>query len=297
MTTIQKYFILFFLLFIGTSVQAQNPKIDKLEMFFAQKHYRKVHRKANRLLDNPEYDFSVMPTYYRSLSLLQLAQNEYWFSRHPKAIEEAKYGLLLVRESEKGAAIFSSHKNELTWLKEDLVSWASDLKRMNNDKYFDEIQSVLNAVFDKIVIEEVNEEVTAPENVIVATGADDRSKIVVLAEQHIGTPYVWAGSSPDGFDCSGFTSYVMQEFGVQLPRRAEEQLKMAKKVKQKDAQKGDLVFFKNGKSISHVGIVISEKGEPVRMIHSSSSKGIIETNIESSEYWSQRLHSFGSILN
>ena len=60
------------------SVNAQNPKFDRLEMLFAQKHYKRVHRKANRLLDKPEYDFSMLPTYYKAMSLFQLAQNHYW---------------------------------------------------------------------------------------------------------------------------------------------------------------------------------------------------------------------------
>ncbi len=296
----QKYFILLIFIYAGTSAQAQNPKLDKLEMLFAQKHYRKVYRKANRLLDNPEYDFSVIPTYYRSVSLLQLAQNEYWFSKHPEAINEAKNGLLLVKNSAKGKAIFSAHKNELSWLKEDLTSWASDLKRQKNEQGFSDVQKLLSAVFEGIIIEE--EVVEESENSAITdseeeTATDERSKIVVSAEKHLGTPYVWAGSSPSGFDCSGFTSYVLQEFGVQLPRRAEDQHKMAKKIKRREVQKGDLIFFKNGGSISHVGIVVSEKGEAIVMIHASSSRGIIETNVDDSEYWSKRLYSFGRVVN
>ena len=69
------------------------------------------------------------------------------------------------------------------------------------------------------------------------------------------------------------------------------------KVKKKNVEKGDLVFFDNGSGVSHVGIVISEKGEPLKMIHSSSSKGIIITDVSKSEYWSKRLHGFGTYLN
>jgi len=300
MQSIQKYILLVFILVMGASAQAQNPKIDQLEMLFAQKHYRKVYRKANRLLDNPEYDFSVMPSYYKSLSLLQLAQNDYWLSKHSNAISEAKKALILTRRSANGPAIFKAHQNELAWLKEDLMSWASDLKRMGNEKAFLEVQSLLKELFSQIIIIEKESTVEIPNVPIdpaLSSATGDRSNVVVSAEQHIGTPYVWAGSSPEGFDCSGFTSYVMSEFGVQLPRRAEDQYKMAKKVKKKNVQKGDLVFFKNGGSISHVGIVISEKGEAVVMIHASSSRGIITTQINQSSYWSQRLYSFGSILD
>lgn len=305
MQTFHKYFILVVLLFIGTVSQAQNPKIDKLEMLFAQKHYRKVYRKSNRLLDNPEYDFSAMPTYYKSLSLLQMAHNDYYLSKHPDVIEEAQKGLILVRKSINGKAIFKAHKRELSWLQEDLISWASDLKRLDNDYAFSAVQSLLKDVFEQVVDEQEDveyEEITEEkvENSVVtlpSDAVDIRSKIVLSASENIGTPYVWAGSSPSGFDCSGFTSYVLNEFNIQLPRRAEDQYKMAKKVKKKNVQRGDLVFFKNGGKISHVGIVVSETGNPVVMIHASSSKGIITTQIDQSSYWSQRLYSFGSVLD
>ncbi len=301
MQTYRKYFILFFMVFGAINSYAQNPKIDNLEMLFAQNHYRKVYRKANRLLDNPEFDFSMMPTYYKSLSLLQLAQNDYWLKKHPSAIQDAKKGIIAVRNSDQGKSIFLAHQNELSWLKEDLISWASDLKRMGNDKVFQEVQDVLKAVFEQVVFEQINDVRPTVSNnsssVEVVTKDDIPSQVVGTAEQYLGTPYVWAGSSPSGFDCSGFTSYVLKEYNVQLPRRAEDQYKMAKKVKRKDVQKGDLVFFKNGGNVSHVGIIVSDKGEPLVMIHASSSKGIITTNINDSSYWSERLYAFGRVLN
>ncbi len=89
----------------------------------------------------------------------------------------------------------------------------------------------------------------------------------------------------------------MKDFGKELSRRSEDQYNEGKKVKEKNVQKGDLVFFSNGSGISHVGIVVSEKGQPIVMIHASSSKGVIITNIESSEYWMKRLHGFATYVN
>ena len=125
----------------------------------------------------------------------------------------------------------------------------------------------------------------------------ERIKIVATAKEQLGVPYVWAGSSPNGFDCSGFTSYVMKKHGMDLPRRAGDQYESSTKLKAKDAKKGDLVFFNNGSGISHVGIVISDKGEPLVMIHSASSTGIIITEVEKSEYWMKRLHGYGTYVN
>lgn len=75
--------------------------------------------------------------------------------------------------------------------------------------------------------------------------------IVSFAEQFLGTPYVWAGSSPRGFDCSGFTSYVFGQFGIDLPHAADMQFSEGYKVSQ--PRVGDLVFFSTYESgPSHV---------------------------------------------
>ncbi|MBL1279056.1 MAG: C40 family peptidase [Fluviicola sp.] len=297
-----KYFLLIVGFLFSFQSFGQNPKIDKLEMLFSQKHYKRVHRKANRLLDNPEYDFSMMPSYYKSLSLFELAQNKFWLMRHSSALKDAKKLFLEVKHSENGTKIFNAHMYEIAWLKSDLISWASDLKRMGEGDQFLKVQAVIEDVFgdfdlatlpDENVKVDKQELQNSPEN---AKSNDLRSSIIAHAKNYIGVPYVWAGSSPKGFDCSGFTSYMMQDAGKKIPRRSSDQYTSANKIKKKDVQKGDLVFFDNGSGISHVGLVISEKGKPLTMIHSSSSKGIIITNVETSKYWSQRLSGYGSYL-
>ena len=87
--------------------------------------------------------------------------------------------------------------------------------------------------------------------------------VLNYAYKFLGTPYVWGGSTPSGFDCSGFTSYVYRNFGVNLPRVSRAQATVGTKVAYSDLQAGDLVFFGSG-SISHVGIYIGGGN----MIHS-----------------------------
>lgn len=284
-------------------VQGQVPEFDKLEMFFAQKHYKKVYRRANNLLDKPEFDFSMFPTYYKSISLLQLAQNSYWLAKHPEALDEAIELFSSVKRSERSEQMFNAHMYELTWMKNDLTAWASDLKRMGKKDEFKKAQEVIAVIFEGLPViaipgEIKEEEIKEKEDVISNLGASGkREAIVNSAKKQIGVPYVWAGNSSDGFDCSGFTCFVMAENGEGLSRRSSEQYELSKKVKQKDVQKGDLVFFNNGSGVSHVGIVISEKGEPIVMIHASSNKGVIITDIEKSEYWMKRVHGFGTYLD
>jgi len=88
--------------------------------------------------------------------------------------------------------------------------------------------------------------------------APSASGIVGIAQSFFGVPYVYGGSSPSGFDCSGFTSYVYRQAGISIPRTASQQQAAATRVS--NPQPGDLVFF--GYPAYHVGIYVS----PGRMI-------------------------------
>ena len=290
--------ILLITFLISFIADAQNPRLDKLEMFFDQGHYKKVRRKSSRLLDDPEYDFSMLPAYYKSISLFQLAQNEYWLLTHLKSLDEAKALFLIVKNSNDGEKIMNSHMYELAWLKNDMISWAADLKRLGKQKEFEEVQELIDVLFEELPEIDVTPlDSNILDTTIVVENPGLRDQILITAKKQLGTPYVWAGSSPDGFDCSGFTSYVMSKNGSKLPRRAVDQYNDAPKVKVKNAQKGDLVFFDNGSGVSHVGIVVSEKGSPLMMIHSSSSKGVIITDVTKSAYWTKRLKGFGTYVD
>ena len=89
------------------------------------------------------------------------------------------------------------------------------------------------------------------------SGSASGGGVVALAEQYLGSRYVSGGSSPSGFDCSGFTSYVYGKMGVSLDHSAAGQYSSGNKVGSSNLQSGDLVFFRTGGGgISHVGIYI-----------------------------------------
>jgi peptidoglycan DL-endopeptidase CwlO len=77
--------------------------------------------------------------------------------------------------------------------------------------------------------------------------------VVGVAMQYLGTPYVWGGASPAGFDCSGFVMYVYAQVGVSLPHSSYAQYGYGSAVSQGDLQPGDLVFFDG---LGHVGIYV-----------------------------------------
>ena len=284
----------FIILFSIHQVFAQVPQFDKLEQYYDQTHYKLVYRKSKVLLDNPEYDYSSVPLYYKTISSLQLIQNDRWRVKHEKSFDEAIEVITQLNKTAKGRTLLTSHQQELSALKSDLKAWVADLNRRKEKElsyYFD---NQITALFQGIQSE-------STDNTYTWLGLDsellkERVSIITYANQFVGVPYVWAGESPDGFDCSGFTSFVFINKEIVLPRRAKDQYEAANKVSAEKAQIGDLVFFSNGGEISHVGILVSEAGKEKVMIHASSSKGITFDKIDGSSYWEKRLYGFGSII-
>lgn len=86
------------------------------------------------------------------------------------------------------------------------------------------------------------------------------SGVVSTAKKYLGTPYVWGGTTPKGFDCSGLVQYAFAQNGKKVPRTSQEQFKGGTAVNQNNLQSGDLVFFKGSDGTStapgHVGIYI-----------------------------------------
>ena len=95
--------------------------------------------------------------------------------------------------------------------------------------------------------------ITDPSDPIYAPPPGKYGGVVGIAMQYLGTPYVYGGASPGGFDCSGLVMYVFAQVGVSLPHNAAAQYGYGMPVSQDQLQAGDLVFF-NG--LGHVGIYI-----------------------------------------
>ena len=97
-------------------------------------------------------------------------------------------------------------------------------------------------------------------------------KILQLAQKYIGVPYVWGGSTPDGFDCSGYVQYVFREAGIEIPRTADEQFMYGYPVDQDRLLPGDLVFFETYEpGPSHIGIYFNA----TYFLHADSASGMI----------------------
>ena len=110
--------------------------------------------------------------------------------------------------------------------------------------------------------------------------------IVAKAKQYMGVPYVWGGTSPSGFDCSGFVQYVLKACGYSVNRTASAQLENGTPVSYSDLKPGDLVFFERtyntSKPASHVGIYIGNG----QFIHAATG-GVMISSLSSSYYASR----------
>lgn len=105
-----------------------------------------------------------------------------------------------------------------------------------------------------------------------ASASATASAVLSTADDYVGTRYVWGGTTPKGFDCSGFVQYVFRRHGIELPRTSRQQAQVGRYVPTSRAalEIGDLLFFAtDGKRIDHIAIYAGNN----EIIHSSSSGG------------------------
>ncbi|BBW98564.1 hypothetical protein GsuE55_33970 [Geobacillus subterraneus] len=112
--------------------------------------------------------------------------------------------------------------------------------------------------------------------------AANKTRLIAEAKKLLGTPYRYGGTTPKGFDCSGFVYYTHKKVGVILPRSSKAMYQKGTYVHRSKLQPGDLVFFntsKGGKGVSHVAIYIGNN----QVIH-AVSRGVKIDNLNS-PYW------------
>ena len=109
--------------------------------------------------------------------------------------------------------------------------------------------------------------------------------LVATALEFRGVPYVNGGSTPSGFDCSGFVQYVFRQHGAALPREVRDQYRAGRRVDVNEVRPGDLVFFQTvSRGASHVGVAIGNG----QFVHAPSSRGVVRVERYDGAYWSSR---------
>lgn len=127
---------------------------------------------------------------------------------------------------------------------------------------------------------ETTKKTSKSSNYVAPAASGKGGAIVATAQKYLGVPYVWGGTSPRGFDCSGLVQYVCKQNGISLPRTAASQRGAGKYVSRADLQPGDLVFFSSGGRVNHVGIYIGGGN----MIHAPQTGDVVKVSSINSTY-------------
>jgi hypothetical protein len=129
------------------------------------------------------------------------------------------------------------------------------------------------------------------------SNAGVRFEIIREAEKYIGTPYTWAGKSPEtGFDCSGFTAFIMRKFNYFISPSSKEQAKSGISITFEESKPGDLIIFRNEKNeVFHVSFITRIEPQVLEVIHSVNG-GVKKENLFNNTWWMNKKMEVRSII-
>lgn len=198
-------------------------------------------------------------------------------------LEEAQAALQAEEEQAMIAPIIIDH-HDITGIKRIIVN-----KRKRNARKATRASNPRRFIAAAVSIPSVPVAYTAVFDSLNAS--DFRLSIINEAKKYLGLKYIWGGTTPKGFDCSGFTSYVLAQKGVGVARSSRYQARQGSAIDLSNTKTGDLVFFsKYGKGgrVTHVAMVVDNKKDGVYIIH-STRRGIVVDNLSESKYWNPKI--------
>lgn len=233
-------------------IQSQMGRIQS-EILSTEKELKNIENTINE--SKEVFDSRVKAMYINGVdSYLSVLLDSKSFSDFISKVDAVK---TIMEFDSKALEELNSKKEEIESKKSILEDKREELQRLQNENQ--EKLNKLNKLKDdqeKLIkqLKESSPKPTIPEKFNFTPGSSKGDSIVAFALQYRGVPYVWGGTSPSGFDCSGFTKYVFNNFGINLERRSSSQAKQGIPIGYNSLQPGDLVFF--GSPIHHVGIYV-----------------------------------------
>ena len=134
-TRIRSFYIFFIFVSASFYLHAQQRKMDRLEQYYDQGHYKMVYRKSTRMLNDSEYDYSVIPSYYRAMSSFQLMHNASWMRRHQSEIKESVALMNALMQKSQWSILMKSHSGELADMELLFDVWLARNNSSNIDNH------------------------------------------------------------------------------------------------------------------------------------------------------------------
>ena len=186
----------------------------------------------------------------------------------------------IIRVEDEMAQIYAEPDAESEMIGQAVCGDTYEILEMNQDQWVKVLVGEVEGYLD------TSSAATTMAETVIETVVDKsmerRMQIVEFGKQFIGRPYVWGGMSPAGFDCSGFTSYVMKHAaGVHLSHSSRAQANEGHRISIEEMRPGDLICYGKGKSINHVAMYIGDG----QVVHASTER----TGVKISP-WNYRAH-------
>ena len=286
---------------------AGDRKVEVLEVLYNQKNYRSIARKTHKLITKKGYEDNELVHLFKAVALAKLSQDENYNRFNKDALDKSTDAYENYYELDKQLGFHQKGSCLLDDLREIYKSAKSVSIKSEAYDFLMGVEEKPKVIEKKQVIivkTRPGDSITYPEDfkaeevdtVCNTPYLSEEDKMIAYAKKFIGVPYIYGGTGDGGFDCSGYTQYILGRYGYSIPRSARTQKDYIEKIKISEARKGDLIFFsknRSKKNITHVGIVISNEGEDLTMIHASSSQGIMITNVATNTYWKPKLVAAG----
>ena len=207
------------------------------------------------------------------LTSCSVSKNSQIITSKKEAVENGSYEVISSKEKDLVVRANKTilKEKQLTARKEKRIS----NKLKNASKYKTDFKrDSVGAAVQEMYLSEKKEEIHL------------KSTLVDSANEYIGTPYRYGGSTKKGIDCSAFVKNVFTSIDLELPRTSFAQSLLGEKIKRKKAKTGDLIFFKTNRrrTISHVGMVLNNFDGEIFFIHASTSKGVIVSSLNELYY-------------